>query len=63
MQGRNLEHWMDNAGSMDLKYQGPDYTWSNCREGIHLIRERLDRALADSEWITQFSNTQVMHLP
>lgn len=63
VQGRNLESWMDDVGLMDLKYKGPDYTWSNCWEDIHLIRERHDRALANSEWITHFPNTQVLHLP
>ena len=30
IQGKNMESWMDSAGLMDLKYKGPNYTWSNC---------------------------------
>ncbi|KAL2935618.1 hypothetical protein RDABS01_018736 [Bienertia sinuspersici] len=39
------------------------YTWQRGLEPQNLIRERLDRFLADDEWHTLFSNAQVKHFP
>ncbi|XP_026395991.1 uncharacterized protein LOC113290621 [Papaver somniferum] len=35
---------------IDLGYKGPAYTWTNGREIKGLIRQRLDRVLANPEW-------------
>ena len=53
-----------NANALiDLGYQGPGFTWTNGREGKDLIRERLDRVLANAEWLDVFPNSKVIHLP
>lgn len=47
----------------DLGYKGNRYTWtSNRRLGNH-IRERLDKLMANYEWINLFPNSLVTHLP
>ncbi|XP_026450633.1 uncharacterized protein LOC113350721 [Papaver somniferum] len=48
---------------IDLGYKGPAYTWTNGREIKGLIRQRLDRVLANPEWCSCFHNAAVLHLP
>ena len=48
------------CGLIDLGYYGPKYTWSSCQEGLDLIKERLDRGVANHEWQTQYPNTRIM---
>lgn len=62
-QGRGLIDFMDDAGLVDIGYNGCPYTWTNAREGMELIQERLDRALANSPWMDNFPHTKVHHLP
>ncbi|XP_056698546.1 uncharacterized protein [Spinacia oleracea] len=62
-QGRNLINFMDAAGLVDIGYNGCKYTWTNVRDGMELIQERLDRALANSPWLDNFPHTKVHHLP
>jgi len=40
----------------DLGYKGSQFTWCNNREGNEFIKERLDRALANMGWCSQFPN-------
>ena len=58
-----LNSFMDAACLVDLGFDGNPFTWTNAREGAALIRERLDRALANHTWISEFPGTQVSHLP
>ena len=46
----------------DVHYQGQKFTWFGIREG-ELIKERLDRVLANLEWLEEFPNMQVINLP
>jgi hypothetical protein len=48
---------------IDLGFSGNPYTWSNHRQGLGLIKERLDRCIASLEWIHTFSNFSINHLP
>ncbi|GLT65286.1 hypothetical protein SLA2020_377250 [Shorea laevis] len=50
-------------GLVDLGFSGNPFTWSNKRQGIHNIKERLDRGLSNHEWIIMFPNALVTHLP
>ncbi|XP_056683220.1 uncharacterized protein [Spinacia oleracea] len=54
----DLQNFMDVAGLVDLGYHGNPYTWTNARDGAGLIKERLDRALANSPWIDTFPHTK-----
>lgn len=62
-QAQEYKNWMNANGLIDLGYQGQDFTWTNGREGNDLIKERLDRALANAEWLDVFPNSKVIHLP
>lgn len=43
----------------DLGFRGSKYTWTNCRETAYFMKERLDRAVANAEWCTQFQEIDV----
>ncbi|XP_021861101.2 uncharacterized protein [Spinacia oleracea] len=47
----------DAASLVDLGYNGNPFTWSNAREGLELIRERLDKALSNPSWLNTYPNT------
>ena len=47
-----LRDFMMNLGAIDLGFIGPSFTWSNKREGLTNIRERLDQCLCDQGWQT-----------
>jgi exonuclease III len=46
----------------DLGYKGEIFTWNNKQEGNHLIKSRLDRFLANSDWISLFPYYSNSHL-
>ncbi|KAL5709867.1 hypothetical protein ACHQM5_020501 [Ranunculus cassubicifolius] len=55
-----------NTGMIDLGFDGVPFTWCNNQfgnNGIHLQRQRLDRALASCDWRTLFPNARVVNLP
>lgn len=47
----------------DLGFTGAPFTWSNGRKGDANIKERLDRVLANDDWLNKFPSRQVRHLP
>ncbi|XP_062014406.1 uncharacterized protein LOC133730919 [Rosa rugosa] len=47
----------------DLQFQGPDYTWFCTQHGRIVIKERLDRGLANNSWIAAKPCSQIFHLP
>jgi len=49
-------------GLVDLGFVGNLLTWSNRRPAPSNIRERLDRALCDSDWRLLFPRARVIHL-
>lgn len=48
---------------IDLHSNGVNFTWKNNREGKDLIIERLDKALCNSQWKSDFPNSTVINLP
>ncbi|KAH0766277.1 hypothetical protein KY285_002148 [Solanum tuberosum] len=50
------------SGLLDMGFTGSPYTWCNGRAPKRRIWARLDRALANSEWIQMFSESSVEHL-
>jgi hypothetical protein len=48
---------------IDWGFSGNPYTWSNHRQGHRLIKERLDRGVASSQWIHLFPSFSITHLP
>lgn len=54
---------MVSQGMVNLGFYGPQYTWSNKRQGQALIRERFDRGAANGEWRLLFPRATVRHCP
>jgi hypothetical protein len=42
-----FQHTLEACELTDLGFFGPKYTWSNCQERNALIRERLDKGVAN----------------
>lgn len=53
---------VEDLSIMDIGFLGPEFTWCNGRKGNSTVRERLDRALADSSWCNLFPKGSVHHL-
>ncbi|XP_075096400.1 uncharacterized protein LOC142174494 [Nicotiana tabacum] len=47
----------------DLGYKGSRYTWTNGRHKKYTILERIDRIVAKYDWINQYPDALVTHLP
>lgn len=52
---------MDECRLCDLGYKGCQFTWKRGNSPTTLIRERLDRFLADGRWCDMFPNHMVRH--
>jgi hypothetical protein len=55
--------FMNTCGMIDLSFSGNPFTWSNHREGRHLIKQRLDRGVVSSQWFELFPSHSICHLP
>lgn len=62
-QCKDLDNFIDAPSLMDVGFHGNPFTWSNVREGLALICERLDRALLNCTWLDSFPSIKVIHLP
>lgn len=47
---------------VDIGFQGPRYTWTNCRTGPASIREQIDSVWCNLDWQCRFTTTVVQHL-
>lgn len=47
----------------DLEFSGSPFTWCNGRSGLACRWARLDRFLANTDWILNFHNSSIAHLP
>ena len=47
---------------VDLGFVGNKFTWSNHRPGKNNIKERLDRGLANQDWVHLYPNSLINHL-
>jgi hypothetical protein len=54
--------FLDLFGMIDLGFSGNPYTWTNKRWDHHLIKERLDKGIANSLRVHLFSHYSVQHL-
>lgn len=54
---------MGDADLFDLKMDGYKFTWQHAKGTRALVEEKLDRAMTSHDWITMFTNYQVMNLP
>lgn len=58
-----FNNFVSDSGMMDLEFEGINYTWTNKIEGDESIRERIDKALANTDWRLKFPYAQVFHEP
>ncbi|KAJ4821091.1 Endonuclease/exonuclease/phosphatase family protein [Rhynchospora pubera] len=61
--GERFKQFIFEAGLVDLGYKGPAFTWTNKRHVSEAIYQRLDRALATPQWLQNYPNAYVNHLP
>ncbi|XP_010687394.1 uncharacterized protein LOC104901504 [Beta vulgaris subsp. vulgaris] len=55
----DFRNMLDNTDLMVVKGIGGTYTWSNKREGVDRIFNRIDRCLCNATWFTQHTHTVV----
>lgn len=53
---------LQSIGAIDLGFNGKHFTWENNQKGRGLIKERIDRAFLDKNWLSMFPFTKVQHL-
>ncbi|XP_074303088.1 uncharacterized protein LOC141637509 [Silene latifolia] len=58
-----FNNWIENCQLIELEFSGPAHTWAHGNSATTRQSDRLDRALCNSEWSTQFSDASVRHLP
>lgn len=46
----------NNQGLIDIGYSGNTYTWANGRLGKAHIRQRLNKALANMDWVLLYAS-------
>ncbi|XP_056698562.1 uncharacterized protein [Spinacia oleracea] len=54
---------MDSCSVRDLGFKGSIFTWEHGNTMETLIRERLDRFMADDAWVSLFPCFEVLHFP
>jgi hypothetical protein len=53
---------IDECGFLDLGFRGLPFTWCNNRRGSATTWLRLDRFMANNEWVMRYSSAVVDHL-
>ena len=53
---------MNACGFQDLGFLGPKFKWCNMQEGSNIVYLWLDKAFANSEWLSLFKDARVHHL-
>ena len=53
---------IDECGFLDMGYKGHPFTWKKFFRDGRTIAERLDRCLANNEWLVRFGGSMVHHL-
>ncbi|KAL0416285.1 UNVERIFIED_CONTAM: hypothetical protein Slati_3460400 [Sesamum latifolium] len=46
-----------NTGLLHVPMQGETYTWHNCSDGARSLWKKLDRMLANEQWLSGWPNT------
>jgi hypothetical protein len=59
-QMEDFQRALEDCQLCDLGFKGSKYTWNNGREGDAFTQERLDRAVANSEWRMKFVDVEVL---
>ncbi|KAH7834630.1 hypothetical protein Vadar_018083 [Vaccinium darrowii] len=59
----DFQRFVDDNDLIDIEYVGYPFTWNNKRGGSANIRMRLDRAVANPRWRSEFPSGSLHHLP
>ncbi|XP_062089719.1 uncharacterized protein LOC133796261 [Humulus lupulus] len=54
---------VESCGVEDIKYTGSFYTWNNKQDQSNRICSKIDRVMANQDWIEKFPTTEVVFLP
>ncbi|XP_074297304.1 uncharacterized protein LOC141628012 [Silene latifolia] len=60
---RDFQHYVDNCGLYDLVTQGAYFTWNNKQEENKRVFSRIDRVLANDQWINNGPSGIASFLP
>ncbi|KAL2904668.1 LINE-1 reverse transcriptase-like protein [Bienertia sinuspersici] len=55
--------YFEECGLSDIAYTGAYYTWSNKQEAEGRVYSKLDRIMANDQWVNLFSTEQAVFLP
>lgn len=58
----NFRDALDSYGLRDLGFSGLPWTYDNKKPGRRNVKVRLDRGVADQEWMSRFGDASVTHL-
>ncbi|KAL2938349.1 Nesprin-2, partial [Bienertia sinuspersici] len=58
-----MANCMNGCGLEDMKGSRRFYTWSNKQEGDKRVFSKIDRAMCNPSWCTQFPNAETIFLP
>ena len=59
----SFEDFVHSNGLIDLGFNGNKFTRSNHKHGIGNIKERLDKGLANRDWVLLYPKSLINHLP
>lgn len=57
-----LKKFLQQTGGIDMGFSSRRLSWENNQDGNAIIKERLDRAVADKLWLEIFSSASVQHM-
>lgn len=58
---KELQYFLSEVPMMDVAFKGNTFIWYNRKINGDLIKERIDRVLANVEWVNAFPNAYVIH--
>lgn len=60
---KNFLNFLGQSDGVDLGCSGGHYTWQNKRDTSTLVKERLDKAVCDSQWCIEYPRSGLLNLP
>ncbi|XP_062094258.1 uncharacterized protein LOC133800317 [Humulus lupulus] len=59
----SFQHCAESCRLLDMKFSGNFFTWNNKQAGKDRVYAKLDRVLANENWIGKFPTTEVVFFP